>query len=305
MYKQAINLIIAVISFAACTSSGRFPPVIPLPSPSRPETTTKVTDLSAQQWTFNFHNEAHTYYSTSQTTLDSDPSDLISSKDTISIATQFTLAIDRLQTPISISGQIDSVMLKPGSKIGTDSQKISTPINFSGTINSSRLVLNATTKSSTSATQTRDTSCDSPISSLLGEIRGGIAFLPTQLQLSSSWADTISTDTCSGSRFPSSLEIIRFYQVIGERTSDNTTALLIKRTEHIHLIGSGIQGQHQVKLEGEGTGSSDIILDSATGTALVIEIYQELKLTIISSGQSKRFSQRVKQRITLTEVHPL
>jgi hypothetical protein len=299
MYRQAISLIIAAISFTACTSSGKLFPATPLPSPSRPETATKVSSLPARQWTFNFHNEAHTYYSTSQTTLDSNPPDSINGKDTISIATQFTVAIDRSQTPISISGHLDSIVLEPGSRIGTDAQKISMPINFSGTINFNRLVLNTTTKFSTSTTQTENYLCDSPASPLLGEIRGGIVLLPAQLQPSSRWADTISTATCSGSRFSSNLEIIRSYRVIGERANGNTTALLVKRTEDIHLTGNGTQGQHQIKLEGEGTGSSDILLDSATGTTLAIEVYQELKLMIISSGESKRFTQRVKQRITL------
>jgi hypothetical protein len=64
-------------------------------------------------------------------------------------------------------------------------------------------------------------------------------------------------------------------------------------------MGNGAQDQHQIKLEGEGTGFSDITLDSATGTVLIVAVYQELKLTVISSGQSKHFTQRVKQQITL------
>lgn len=300
MYKQAITLILAAISFTACTSPGRFPPAISLPSPSKPETTAKVTDFSARQWTFNFQNNARTYSSTSQTTFDSDSSNSIGNKDTISIRSQFTIAIDRLQTPASISGHIDSIIVQAGSRIGTDNRKINMPINFSGIIDSSQLVLNAIEKSSTFTTQTEDSSCNNPASFFLGEIRGGVVLLPTRLYSSSRWSDTISTVTCSGSTIPSRVEIIRFYQVVGERADGNTTTLLLKRTEHIHLKASGVQGQHQVKLEGEGIGSSNITLDPATGTALVIEVYQELKLTIISSGQSKRFIQRVKQRIALT-----
>ena len=297
MYKQVINLIITTISFTACISPGKFPPTTsPLPSPSKPETVAKATGLSARQWTFNFHNEAHTYYSTSQTILDSDS---IGGRDTISITAWFTVAINRSQMPVSISGHIDSVMLKSGLRIGAEGQQISVPINFSGIINSNRLVLNTTTRSSTFAIQTENNPCDSSARSLLGEIRGGIVALPTKLQSSSRWADTISTETCSGNRVPSNLEIIRSYKVIGEKTSGNTPVLLIKRTEHIHLIGDGVQGQHQIKLEGEGTGSSDIALDLATGTPLVIDVYQELRLTFILSGKPKHFSQRVKQQITL------
>jgi hypothetical protein len=299
MYKHTINLLITTFAFTACASASRYPPGTPLPSPSGPETVTKGTDLSTRLWTFNFRNQAHTYYSTSQTTFDSDPSDSASSKDTVSITTQFTVTINRLKKPINIFGHIDSILLNPGAKIGTDSQKLSMPIYFSGIINSGQLVLNVTTKSSTSAVQIESNSCDSPASSLLGEIRGGIGLLPPQLQPSSSWTDTISTVTCSGSKVLSSLEIIRFYQVIGERTISSTATLLIKRTEQIHLMGKGAQDQHQIKLEGEGTSSSEITLDLATGTTLLTAIYQQLRLTVISSGQRKHFTQKVKQQITL------
>lgn len=299
MYKHTINLIITAFAFTACASAGIYPPATSLPSPSKPETVTKGTGLSTRQWTFNFRNQAHTYYSTSQTTFDPDPSDSTGSKDTVSITTQFTIAINRLQKPINIFGHIDSILLNSGSKIGTDNQKVSTPIYFSGIINSGQLVLNTTTKFSTSVIQTENNSCNDPASSLLGEVRGGITLLPPQLQPGSRWTDTISTVTCSGSKILSSLEIIRSYYVIGERTKDNTTTLLIKRTEQIHLMGNGAQGQHQIKLEGEGTGSSEITLDLATGTTLLIAIYQQLKLTVISSGQTKHFTQRVKQQITL------
>ncbi len=298
MYKQVINLIIAAISFTACISPGRFPPTTP--TSSKPETAPKATNPSARQWTFNFHNEAHTYSSTSQTILESDSSNSNSSRDTVSIAIRFTLAIDRSQMPISISGHIDSFVLKPGSRIGTDNQKTSIPIDFNGIIDSGQLVLNATTKSSSSTIQTENNSCNGLVNSLLGEVRGGIILIPVQLQPSSTWADTVSTVTCSGNTIPSSLEIIRSYQVIGETTSSNITALLIKRTEHIHLIGNGAQGQHRVKLEGEGTGSSDITLDFATGTILAVKIYHELRLTIISSGQTKHFTQSLKEQISLT-----
>ena len=299
MYKHIINLILTGFAFTACTSAGTYPPQTPLPSPSKPETTTKGTDLSTRQWTFNFRNQAHTYYSTSQTTFDSDLSDSAGSKNTVSITTRFTVTINRLQKPINIFGHIDSLLFNPGSKIGTDTQKVSMPVYFSGIINSGQLVLNATTKFSTSAVQIENISCDSPASSLLGEVRGGILLLPSQLQLSSSWTDTISTVTCSGSKVLSSLNIIRFFQIIGERTIGSTTALLIKRTEQIYLIGKGAQDQHTIKLEGEGTGSSEITLDLATGTTLLIAIHQQLRLTVISSGQTKHFTQRVKQQITL------
>jgi hypothetical protein len=76
--------------------------------------------------------------------------------------------------------------------------------------------------------------------------------------------------------------------------------LEIRRSDQTRLSGDGSQGQHQVHIEGEGTGNSTILIDAITGVTTTLESQQELHIAVRTSGRIQNFVQTTKQMIQQT-----
>lgn len=292
MHKLKLTLITLAFSLTQCTSAGgsRAPgeptstPALPAKEPVR---------LASGPWSFQPFSGSQTYRSISKTTLQPS-SDPHQDQDTGLIAMQFTIRLDQFQIPAALSGQIDSLLITPGSRVGTNLGRINLPIKFKGTITEGKLSLSL---ESGPPTQPQSYKCLDPAITLLGEIRSQTLLLPLHLSAGSAWSDTITTVACSGTNVLSRTKTVRTYTVPGEVNRIGHRVLLIERAENIDLTGSGSQGQHQITLAGEGQGISKIYLNLTTGLPFTIQSRQNLRVTITSSGRIQSFVQTVEQQI--------
>lgn len=292
MRKKWVQLVTTAFLSTACASTH-----VPAPVPSEPPISTtgekqSSSDTRAQLWEFQFENETHSYSSITRTALQSDQR-LSTNTDTSTINTEFSVAINRQQTPLTLSGQLSRFELLAGLRTSAKQQPVRLPLRFTGTIASGQLLLQPL------VVQPDSNLCDNPESSYLNELHTAVISLPAHIQAGSTWMDTLSTTTCSGSKIPSTVQIIRAYTVRGNVQEGNKALLLLNRTDQIRLSGTGSQDQHQVQLDGEGSGSSAIFLDPETGTLYKLTATQNVNITLVTSGRSYHFKQEVTQRVSL------
>jgi hypothetical protein len=295
MHKLRSRLLALSTTIAACSSGGIIPStaVQPLPNPAAPA---PQTATSHTLWSFNPQVELHKYRSTNRTTLQMDYQSTAAS-DTLSVLIEFTATANQTETQTTFAGQIETISVKAWPRNLTEVPQISLPVGFNG-IATEKLV-NLSLNLQPFETRAGSPICGDPGNTILGELRNYTAFIPLKLASTSIWADTISTVTCSGNGIPSTLETTRSYRVIGEANQTGSNTILLERTQTTHLTGDGAQGQHQIKVTGEGTGISKLYLDAVTGLVILVKAHDELTLKVIASGQVQQFSQRVDQSIDL------
>ena len=256
------------------------------------QTIPKRTDT----WTFSPTNNTQQYHSITKTRFQLDDPDGLNDQDTLAIITEFSAKIDQLHTPVIITGHVDNILISSGPRIGIDPEKITFPIDFNGTVASGKLTLDITPSFGTSFNSNR---CSALAQMVLGDIRTAIAIVPSLLQLHSTWTDTITTTTCTGREVSSDLKIVRSYTVIGEFDYAGMFLVLVRRAETTHTNGTGTQGQHQIILKGQGSGSSDLYLNPRTGLVIIINARHDSKIAINTSGHLQHFSQHFTQKITI------
>jgi hypothetical protein len=274
----------------ACTAHTPSPEVTPYPSQPRSAETIPHTNPANSRWEFAPSEQHHSYQSTSYTIIH-ELSAIRPRVDTLQLNTHFTVHFDELQTPATISGHIDSMTTAQNIPLSSKLNNPLSRVEFTGQIENGELTLELSPNQA---------DCSSPMTSILGEIRPAITTHSRQVSRTSVWTDSISTVTCSGNGIPTTLKTVRSYRVLGETIHSQTQVLIIERTEATHFNGSGSQEQHQVQIEGIGTGISRIYLDTTTGATIGVENTQKIDTTIRSSGRVQHFIQDITQRIERT-----
>lgn len=286
--KTSLAALIWVLS--ACSSHIPSPEVAPYPSlPEPAETTTNPITSTVSLWEFAPSEKSYTYQSTTSITIH-EISPISARTDTVKLNTRFTINLNQLQTPTTISGHLDSVTVTRTTGPRLDLSNPTSGINFSGEITANGLILKLTTTQA---------DCTSPLTSVLGEVRPVITSRPKTLSLTTVWTDSISALTCSGTGMPTTLRVIRSYRVLGQTTYSATQVVALERTETTNFNGSGSQEQHQVELTGVGIGTSRIYLDRITGNTVAVESTQKVDTAIRSSGRLQHFVQDITQKIQL------
>lgn len=249
-------------------------------------------------WIFtSITSRSHQYRSITNTSFQHDNLNGVPDRDTVTIITDFTIQLNQSHASIGITGDINKVETRPSSRTGSSSQTTTSSLGFSGAITDGNLTLKILPTESTSSTDYE--TCNIPANAVLGDIRAVLTAIPPLLLLTSKWTDTVTTNTCTGSKIPSELSMVRSYSVVGETNQSGIPLLLIRRTETTHLAGAGSQGQHQVTVKGEGSGTADLYLDQVTGSILLVNTHQNLKLTVSTSGRNEHFNQIVNQEIRI------
>lgn len=292
MYKSFSRLILAAILSTACASTQQ-PGSVPSNEPQTPSraSPSPTVELSTHGWQFKFMDEAHSYTSVTRTTIES-LNTPVSSADTFTTQSHFSITVNHQQVPSVIFGELNPVKVTVSQRAHNQALAISA-IAFAGSINSGQVLLHLIPIPADSDF------CNNPATSYLSELHAGILAIPAQVQTGSSWTDTLSTTACSGDHLPLILQIIRLYQVQGIAQEANLNLLFIKRAEQIQLFGNGSQGQHQMQIKGEGSGSADLFLNPETGNLQSTRETQRLTLTLLTSGKSYQFKQQTSQRIDL------
>lgn len=288
MSRQKTSLASLIWVLTACASHTPAPEVSPHPSQPITTETTQI-DPTKRMWQLVPSKQRHTYRSISYTIIH----DVAAPKprtDTLTLNTYFTLDVNQLQTPTTISGYIDSVIAAQTSARTSRLDNPSSRVGFIGEITDGELTLKLSTNQA---------ECTSRMTPVLGEIRPVITTYSQTLSLSSTWTDSISAMTCSGSEIPTTLKVIRSYRVLGETTHSTIQALVIERSEATHFNGSGNHDHHQVQIEGVGTSTSRVYLNITNGATIAVESTQKVDTAIRSSGRVQHFTQDIKQKIEL------
>lgn len=299
MHKAIIVFLLLTTLTAACASRRVGPSadntVTEEAIPSNHPITHRAT------WTFTpATSSSHRYLSITNTSFRRDNPDGPPDRDTVTMITDFTIQVNQSHTELGITGNINKAETRPGSRIGSNSQTTTSLLGFSGAITNGNLALKILPAEFTGLTDYAI--CSIPVNAVLGDIRAVLAAIPPSLLLTSKWTDTVKTNTCTGAKIPSKLSMVRSYSVVGETNHSGLPLLLLRRTEITHLTGAGSQGQHQVTVEGEGSGSADLYLDQAAGFILAVNTRQNLNLTVNTSGRREHFKQIVNQEITIRSL---
>ena len=273
--------------FTSCKSTTTLPPSLP-PTSSTPN---ENLQNARGQWTLAPSYTAHDYRSVTRSFIrqTSNPS---SHQDTIEQTIRFSITVDPTRTQSTISGHVDTVILQHRSlNFSSSDEGFSLPLTFTGVINPTAIKLELKNA------QESQNNCNSQVSGILSDIRVGIMTYPVHLSSGLRWKDSTLTTGCIGINIPTTVRIASLYEVLGEITYGREQAVLVQRLDSIHISGEGAQENHQVHLNGSGTGSAKVYIDPNSGVVLATEISQVSDFDVTTSGVTHHFSQEVSQNI--------
>jgi len=284
-----ISLLAAFVVIAGCRSTTVPSPVL------QPVATTNNNDTSTTSitsWVLTPNREPHTYHSISQTIVH-ELSNSTTHQNTTEISTTFTISIDQTHAPSIISGHIDTINFHPQNQPSPDN-KVKLPLLFEGELSSTALTI------STKNSQATDNICSPFISSILGNLRAVSTVFPSHLTPGFTWKDSTVVTTCITTGLPTTRKTIHQFKVVGERGLNTTRAIFLQRLDSTYVSGDGIQDNHQIHLEGVGTGTANIYINPITAVTLKVELLDKLEITVTNSGRTRHFIQLVTQKLETT-----
>lgn len=120
--------------------------------------------------------------------------------------------------------------------------------------------------------------------------------VPQELREGVRWQHRHVYASCQAS-IPVRVERTDSYVATGTATQIAGTGVTIARSSTLAYTGAGVEGQHNVRLTGSGSGRTTLILDASAGKLVnaVEEIVGEIEIT--ASGRTRRFSQRITRTV--------
>jgi len=290
MRRTRTTLLAAVVAIAGCrlakVPATVLQPVVTVPTS---DTSAKSSDL----WVLTPSRQPHAYHSISQTTVH-ELSEPVIHQNSIEVTTAFTISLDQSQTPLIISGHIDTVRFSPQNQLAPNNNSLTLPLFFEGELAPTALTI--TVKNP----QLLDGPCSPLISSILSDLHAAVTIYPMHLTPGFTWRDSTLVTTCTAGGIPTTRKTIHSFRVVGERAFNTTRALLLHRLDSTYISGDGAEGNHQIHLEGIGTGTASIYISPVVALTLGIELSEKTEITITNSGKSRHFIQEVTQRLKAT-----
>lgn len=116
--------------------------------------------------------------------------------------------------------------------------------------------------------------------------------VPLELREGARWQRRHVYGICQGP-IPIRVERTDSYTVIGRAPQVAGVGVTLTRSSSFAYAGSGVEGQHNVRITGSGSGQATLILDAAAGRFLSAIDESISDIGITASGQTRRFSQRI------------
>ena len=286
------RFLIFSVFMTACRSGA--PGVIPNPGIGGPSTTPIDPRSEATSWTISPTGQEHRYTSVTSASLEFTGLSGIS-RDTVNSTINFSLTISRAAVPATYSARIESISIQGGSRTGgvvNSSSNIPLPFEFDGRLEPDRITLNLPKAQTESPL-----SCTSETLSAIPAIQRSVILIPLQLRTGMTWTDSTVSTVCSGPLLVS-LTSVRTYQVKGQTSVRNRTALILDQQSRTNFTGEGIQDQHRVRVRGDGAGRGQLTVDAETGALLETVSDHTTGITVTSSGRDQRFTQVSRERVT-------
>lgn len=120
--------------------------------------------------------------------------------------------------------------------------------------------------------------------------------VPPELREGVRWQRRAVYAICQGP-IPIRVERTDSYTVTGRAPQVAGTGVTLTRSSSFAYSGSGVDGQHNVRVAGTGSGQATIILDPSAGRLLRVDDETNSEIDIIASGRTTRFSQRIVQTV--------
>jgi len=288
-YGNSLSAIFIAGLATGCASANPSPS-IPAPDREAPPTAVDAPVVSGRyEWTISPGDQAGVYSSVTSMSVELDsPAGIV--RDTLSSQIEFALSISRSAGAPRFHGSITSMSAQAGTTIGSSAQTPRLPFSFSGRIENGKLLLEPVSGEPASVL----TDCNNTTLAAVPAIGRVMVLPPLRLQRGASWTDSSTVSTCAGS-VPVTLTVLRTYRILGEGRSGT---ILVERNDRTLTTGDGAQDQHRVTIRSEGTGSARLELDSETGALIESQGEGTTTVDVTASGRTRRFTQRLKERIT-------
>lgn len=195
---------------------------------------------------------------------------------------------------LSLAGTVDSFTVVSGGRVQPPAALVA-PVAFSGTIDASRHHV--------ALANTLSGDCTSASTPLLAVARDLLVAPPASFAVGTTWHDTVTTMGCRGA-IPVSTRSVQRYEVLGAEMFAGVSAVRISRASTVSMSGSASPRGQPVSITGAGAGTSSLYFDPARGRFLGATGESTTKLTLAASGQSREFTQRVRQRVVLRGLAP-
>lgn len=290
--RKTIGLFVIAFVLAACASRGSSPVPATEPTPVSANAAEVPPRGRITSWTLVPANQPTRYVSTVIATIESS-SDSGITRDTVAQQTRFTLLTATNSGSTAYLGSITEISNLAGNRIGSADRKPVLPVSFTGHISDGRMTIDELN----GRVPDNQPDCTDLVYSTLGSIQRRVVVVPPQLTSATAWTDSVTTKTCNG-LVPISVTSIRNSRVLGEGEMNGTAAIIIERTERTSSAGEGSDGQHRILLKGETIGSTMLYVDAHTGALLNSEGEQRTSL-LVTAGQSRRFTQVVREKTTV------
>jgi hypothetical protein len=139
-----------------------------------------------------------------------------------------------------------------------------------------------------------DTICSPAASVVAADLNSLLLPLPSGLSSGLRWQDSTQLRGCQGGILTTS-RTIRSFTAMGEVIFENEPAIQIEGTDSTIADGQGLQQQHQISLNANGTGRSTYLVNTKTGHVVQLRRAQMLTISVNAEGRETRFVQTVEQ----------
>jgi len=116
--------------------------------------------------------------------------------------------------------------------------------------------------------------------------------VPRELREGLRWQRRRIYASCQGP-IPIRVERIDSYTVTGRAPQVVGSGVTLSRSSSLAYNGSGVEGQHNVRISGSGSAQATLILDASAGRLISAMEESTSEIAITASGRTRRFSQRM------------
>ena len=116
--------------------------------------------------------------------------------------------------------------------------------------------------------------------------------VPQELREGLRWQRRQVYASCQG-MIPVRVERTDSYLVTGSAPQIGSAGITVTRSSSLAYAGSGVEGQHNVRITGSGSGEATLVFDASAGRLLSANEELSSEIGITSSGRTRRFSQKI------------
>ncbi|MBA3579617.1 MAG: hypothetical protein H0W42_06465 [Gemmatimonadaceae bacterium] len=120
--------------------------------------------------------------------------------------------------------------------------------------------------------------------------------VPRELREGLRWQRRQIYASCQGP-IPIRVERVDSYTVAGRAPQVVGSGVTLSRSSSLAYTGSGVEGQHNMRISGSGSAQATLILDASAGRLISAMEESMSEIDITASGRTRQFSQRVTRTV--------